>query len=98
VEKIDQQSKSIQQLQNKTHILYEMKNHPELLEKEYKGVILDVEENATAIYFPRWKWVTWKKRIAEDPAFHPGDTHLFKLFYFEDQERFQKKIRIQTCV
>jgi hypothetical protein len=59
----------------------------------YKGIVLesDALHKKSTIYLPDWKCVTTCLNTSE---WEPNTTHWFKLFLFEEEDRFRKKIQI----
>lgn len=90
VDRIQRDSKAIQRLQQESQLLQEVAS---LLDKSkwYEGIVLetDQEKGKSVIYLPHWKCVAFCQKTLD-----PDSVHWFRLFLFEEENRFRKKIQL----
>lgn len=89
---LNEKMKSIKKVQYDCEILYKMLNNPELLEKNYEGIILSVLDKKSALYIEELKWLTY---IPTQSFYVKYMKICCNLYMFVNEEQMKKKIRVQ---
>jgi exoribonuclease R len=97
IEKINKDMKSIRKTQNECCLLELCINYPETIEKEYDGYVLNLECISETlfkytVFLPELK-LTSQIKCCETIANY--ECRRFRLFLFNNEEKFKKKIRLQ---
>lgn len=97
IDMINDSTRSIRKVQTECDLLHMCSVKPDLLTKHFDGYCLDKTEKLDGlkqytIYLPEMK-LTSRIIVSED--WDQYDKHTFKLYYFNLEEKFKKKIRLQ---
>jgi exoribonuclease R len=93
VEYINKNSKLVRKVQNDCSLLFLCLTNPSILETIYDGYTLTMtEQSKYTIYLPALKLYSSIKLEQELELY---STHKFKLFIFQNEDTFKKKIRLQ---
>ena len=89
--------RSIRKIQTDCNVLAKCYNNPEIMEKQYDGVIFDKINRNDGLfsYMVYLKPLKLLSRITTTLDIQDYTTHEFKIFLFEDEENSKKKIRLQ---
>lgn len=89
--------RSIRKIQTDCNVLAKCYNNPEIMEKQYDGVVFDKinKNDGLFSYMVYLKPLKLLSRITTTLDIHDYSTHEFKIFLFEDEENSKKKIRLQ---
>ena len=86
--------KKIRRLQSDCDMLYHVTYDPSILEREYTGIVLNIENNKCSMYFEELKWLT-NVAIDDTMILSKYEKICGKLYVFEKEEQMRKKIRVQ---
>ena len=97
LEYINTTMRSIRKIQTDCSLLDLCNNNPEVMEKTYKGYIFDkiVRNDGLYQYIIFLPELKMNSRITIRENIENYDNKKFKLFLFNDEEKFKKKIRLQ---
>jgi exoribonuclease R len=89
--------RSIRKIQTDCNVLAKCYNNPEIMEKQYDGVVFDKinKNDGLFSYMVYLKPLKLLSRITTTLDIQDYSTHEFKIFLFEDEENSKKKIRLQ---
>ena len=89
--------RSIRKIQTDCNVLAKCYNNPEIMEKQYDGVVFDKINRNDGLfsYMVYLKPLKLLSRITTTLDIQDYSTHQFKIFLFEDEENSKKKIRLQ---
>ena len=94
---VNDNTKKIRKVQNQCTLLELITNHPTSLEKKYDGIVFHRKEKGLGMYsyevtLPELKIFS---KIVTSNLLDEYSSHLFQIYVFQDEESFQKKIRLQ---
>lgn len=91
--------RAIKKVQNDCALLDMCYNHPEMLEKTYEGYCFDklVRNDGLFYYVVFLPELKLTSRIAVKNELENYEKREFKLFLFNNEEKFKKKIRLHMC-
>ena len=90
---LNNKMKKIRRIQNDCHILSTVFNEMSILDKEYNGIIVSIDDNKLNIYIEELQWLT--TCIAEDSSLSKYDKIKCSLFLFEKEDQMRRKIRVK---
>lgn len=91
---INKQTKAIRKVQNDCTLLYMCSTNETILKRIYTGYCFEKGENKCTVFLPELKLTTSVKMLDDVEL---GKEYQFKLFVFNDESKFKKKIRIQLA-
>jgi exoribonuclease R len=96
IDYINVTTRAIRKVQNECSLLYVCSNNPELMEKEYNGYITEknIKDNGLFQYNVFLPELKMSVLISTTENFEVFDCKKFKLFLFNNEEKFKRKIRI----
>jgi exoribonuclease R len=94
IDLLNQKMKKIRRLQSECDMLYQVTHDPSILEREYTGIVLNIENNNCSMYFEELKWLT-NVAIDDTMVLSKYEKLCGKLYVFENEEQMRKKIRVQ---
>jgi len=94
---VNDNTKKIRKVQNQCTLLELITNQPTSLEKKYDGIVFHRKEKGLGMYsyevtLPELKIFS---KIVTSNLLDEYSSHLFQIYVFQDEESFQKKIRLQ---
>jgi exoribonuclease R len=94
---VNDNTKKIRKVQNQCTLLELITNQPISLEKKYDGIVFHRKEKGLGMYsyevtLPELKIFS---KIVTSKLLDEYSSHLFQIYVFQDEESFQKKIRLQ---
>jgi len=97
IDKINCFTKSLRKVQNECELLHLCSTNPQLLEKSFEGVCFEKVEkenglNQYSVYLTELKLIT---TIMSTENWDDYTKQMFQLYYFNHEEKFKKKIRLQ---
>jgi len=97
VDKINCFTKSLRKVQNECELLHLCSTNPQLLAKSFEGVCFEKMErenglNQYSVYLTELKLIT---TIISCENWDDYEKQMFQLYYFNHEEKFKKKIRLQ---
>ena len=84
--------KKIRRIQSDCDILCQVANTPDLMEKEFEGMIISIQGDKCGFYIEELKWLT---QIPRQEFFDKYQKIACKLYMFEKEEQMKRKIRVQ---
>jgi hypothetical protein len=88
--------KSIRKVQSDCELVYRCFTDPEVVKKEYMGVVCEKSQEADFIHYMIYlEEFSLMARMKCKENLDISSSHLFQLFLFEDEDKIQKKIRLQ---
>jgi exoribonuclease R len=97
LEYLNTSMRSIRKVQTDCALLDRCFHNPEIMEKEYTGVVFDkmIRDNFILSYMVYLKELKMLSRINVIVDVDNFSSHKFKLFLFQNEEKTKKKIRLQ---
>ena len=96
IEKLNSIMKSIRKVQSDCELVNRCFMNPEIMNKEYKGIIVErICERGFSQYTVYLEELKIVSRISYKSELQELSTYLFRIYLFEDEEKIQKKIRLQ---
>ena len=97
IEKINNIMKSIRKVQNDCDLVYKCFNNPEIMEREYTGIILEKKKNDNglfiySVYLEELKMISRTKTKMDILEF---SIQKVKIYLFEEEEKKERKIRLE---
>lgn len=92
------QMKAITKVQCDCELVYKCFTNPEIVKNNYKGIICEKNKDLDNDYFHYLIYledISLMTRMKCKENLEEGTTHLFNIFLFEDEDKIQKKIRLQ---
>ena len=89
--------KSIRKVQSDCDLVFRCFQHPEMMGQEYKGVVLEKtkRENGLFCYTVYLEDLKMVSRTLTKKDLVELSIQTFRIFLFEDEDKIQKKIRLQ---
>lgn len=97
IEFINVSMKNIRKIQNDCILLDRVENNPEILEKYYRGIVFDRKHKHQTTYSHMVfiEDLNVLLQLNTSKNIENYQTHIFKLFMFEDEYNIKRKIRLQ---
>ena len=101
IDKINDKMRSIQKIQTECELLSRFTQNPELLQKTYRGIVVDICQTN-----PKPRYIIYLYDIRIFCSVKPDELQKmnidgeydFRIFIFKDENTFHKKIRILCCL
>jgi exoribonuclease R len=93
METINTSMKAIRKVQVDSQLVYLCFTHPEIMENTYRGFVFDKTIDGDFHYMVYLEEIKLLSRIKSKVEL--TDTHQFKIFLFEDEDKIKNKIRLQ---
>tara|TARA_E500000331_G_scaffold167661_1_gene162188 strand:- start:5992 stop:7791 length:1800 start_codon:yes stop_codon:yes gene_type:complete len=99
IDYINTTMRSIRKIQTDSNVLYECVNNPYYIDTPHTGVVFDkiTKTNGLHTYMVYLDKVKILSRITCQNNLQNHKSYLFKMFLFEDEHSYKKKIRLQLC-
>ena len=97
IQYINQSMKSIRQIQFHSNILHRCFQDSTIMEREHEGMIVESDNEKYTVYLTEYKLWTMisVSDLDSDLNLEKYSTHRFRIFLFEEENTFMKKIRLQ---
>jgi exoribonuclease R len=98
IEYINTSMRYIRKIQTSCQLLTYCFHHPEIMEREYDGVVFDkvIKNDGFITYMVYLEELKLLSRITTQEELDNYSKHKFHLYLFEDEDKMKKKIRLKT--
>jgi exoribonuclease R len=95
IDYINQSMRSIKKVQTDCDLLHLCTTSPDVMNKSYEGIIIDRGLTKDTVYLPEIKMISYLLRQDDLCLYEKSQ---YRLYMFNDEERFKRKIRLQRVV